>query len=104
MVAAANMPTDHSGLLEDFDVLRDGIERHVEWSGEVRHLQLALGREAPDDGAARAIGERAVHAVQRRNFNHSVEYYQRGPVWDAALVFSPPAAAAMAGRGRCSIS
>ena len=27
MVAAANMPTDQSGLLEDFDVLRDGIER-----------------------------------------------------------------------------
>ena len=74
VVAACHAPLHQAGLLEDLDVLRDGVQRHVEWPREICHLELALGREAPDDGAARAIGERAIDAVKPRNINHSVEY------------------------------
>ena len=70
----ASAAVTRPGLLEDLDVLRDGVERHVEWPREIGHLELALGREAPDDGTARTIGERPIYTVQPRNINHSVEY------------------------------
>src|SRR5947209_2084492 len=81
VVAARDAPLHQARLLQDFDVLRDGIERHVERPCDLRHLELAFGREAPDDGAAGTVGECAVDAVEGRNINHSVEYYPNRQRW-----------------------
>ena len=47
---------DEAGMLEDFQVLGDCGESHLERGGEVGDGGFAAG-EAGEDGAARGIGE-----------------------------------------------
>jgi len=69
--ALAALP-DEPRLFEDFQVLRDGGQRHVERIREVGDAGLAE-REPREDGAPRRVGERREGAVERaRIVNHPV--------------------------------
>jgi hypothetical protein len=70
LAAALHKP----GLFQDFQVLRDSGERHVERLREVRDARLAE-REPREDGATRRIREGGERPVERAQIvNHQVNY------------------------------
>jgi hypothetical protein len=36
-------PADQAGVLEDFEVLRDRLDRHFIWLGELVHRGITIG-------------------------------------------------------------
>lgn len=66
MLAPLATPAYQSGPFQNTDVLGDGVERHLERRGEIRHPHLSR-REALQDRAARGIGQRNPHPIGRRD-------------------------------------
>jgi hypothetical protein len=62
------------GLFQDFQVLRDRGQRHVERLREIRDARLAE-REPREDGATRRVGKGGERPVERAQIvNHIVNY------------------------------
>lgn len=70
MNASFHASRDQTGVLEDDEVLGDGVERDLVWLGDLRDGGVAEG-QAREDVAARGVGESGEGLIEI--FNQSVE-------------------------------
>lgn len=63
MIPSSDLTTEQSRLFKHTKVLRDRIQRHVEWCGKFGNPGFLLG-EARENCPTGGIGERGVNTVK----------------------------------------
>src|SRR5579862_2449080 len=73
VLAADHLAPDEPRILEDLQVLGDGVERHLERLGDLGHALRAL-RQAIQDRPAGGVGDRAEDVAQVVHAFHSTRW------------------------------
>jgi hypothetical protein len=79
VLAPALLAGHEAGLLQDADMPGHPGEGHRERRGEVRDAGLAV-TQSDEDCPPYRVGERRVLRVERRMFNHSVDFTKSQPL------------------------